>query len=61
MSARGGDASSLGPDGKAITDLDAIAPKPFVDAFFARFMQQPENKVRLALGVRMPRARARTC
>ncbi|KAG8467522.1 hypothetical protein KFE25_000838 [Diacronema lutheri] len=35
----------LGPDGKGISDLDAVAPKPFVDAFFARFCAQPDNKV----------------
>lgn len=38
--------SDHGPDGKGITDLDAVAPKPFVDAFFARFCAQADNKVR---------------
>ncbi|KAJ1632862.1 hypothetical protein T492DRAFT_985170 [Pavlovales sp. CCMP2436] len=36
--------AELGPDGRAITDLDAVAPKPFVDAFFNRFCAQADNK-----------------
>jgi hypothetical protein len=53
----------LGPDGAAITDLDAVAPKPFVDAFFARFCSQVDNKVRgrLASRAAASHARARGC
>jgi len=49
----------LGPDGKGISDLDAVAPKPFVDAFFARFCAQPDNKARRTHGGSTP-ARAAT-
>jgi ADP-ribosylation factor GTPase-activating protein 2/3 len=49
--------AELGPDGRGIPDTEAIAPKPFVDAFFAKFCAQPDNKVGRARSRAAPPAR----